>query len=194
MTVEIISWSISTKVWYRAGIELATPGSAVRHASVARHVTDCARRPCWHIFWCKLDHTHLVAFMVFLLKCMSSKCLFLAINIYLNNVICEQQKEVMRLTQSKMLLTIHEHRSKIARNSVFNCHLSPIGQQMACTQTLFGRRLSIDSINVFHCRLSYNRQFPINFIWVLVNAYAANQSLWPIYDILIHVCFFANVL
>ena len=33
MTVEIISWSISTKVWDRAGIELATPGSAVRHAS-----------------------------------------------------------------------------------------------------------------------------------------------------------------
>ena len=26
---------------YRARIELATPGSAVRHASVARHVTDC---------------------------------------------------------------------------------------------------------------------------------------------------------
>ena len=40
MTVEIISWSISTKVWYRVGIEPATPGSAVRHASVARHVTD----------------------------------------------------------------------------------------------------------------------------------------------------------
>ena len=38
MTVEIISWSISTKVCYRTGIELATPGSAVRHASVARHV------------------------------------------------------------------------------------------------------------------------------------------------------------
>ena len=45
MTVEIISWSISTKVWYRAGIELATPGIAVRHASVARHVTDCVTRP-----------------------------------------------------------------------------------------------------------------------------------------------------
>ena len=45
MTVEIISLSISTKVWDRAGIELATPGSAVRHASVARHVTDCATRP-----------------------------------------------------------------------------------------------------------------------------------------------------
>ena len=26
-------------------IELATPGSAVRLASVARHVTDCATRP-----------------------------------------------------------------------------------------------------------------------------------------------------
>ena len=45
MTVEIISWSISTKVWDRAGIELATPEIAVRHASVARHVTDCATRP-----------------------------------------------------------------------------------------------------------------------------------------------------
>ena len=27
------------------GIELTTPGSAVRLASVARHVTDCATRP-----------------------------------------------------------------------------------------------------------------------------------------------------
>ena len=54
MTVEITSWSISTKVWYRTGIELATPGSAVRHASVARHVTDCATWPneFWRIdFW-----------------------------------------------------------------------------------------------------------------------------------------------
>ena len=45
MTLEIISWSISTKVWDRAGIELATPGSAVSFASVTRHVTDCATRP-----------------------------------------------------------------------------------------------------------------------------------------------------
>ena len=45
MTKEIISWSISTKVWDQAGIELATPGSAVRLASVARHVTNCATRP-----------------------------------------------------------------------------------------------------------------------------------------------------
>ena len=28
-----------------AGIKLATPGSAVRMASVARHVTDCAKWP-----------------------------------------------------------------------------------------------------------------------------------------------------
>ena len=33
------------KVWDRTVIELATPGSAVRLASVARHVTDCAMRP-----------------------------------------------------------------------------------------------------------------------------------------------------
>ena len=45
MTVEIISRSISTKVWDRTGIELATPGSAVNHASVARHVTNCATLP-----------------------------------------------------------------------------------------------------------------------------------------------------
>ena len=30
---------------YGIGIELTTPGSAVRLASVARHVTDCAARP-----------------------------------------------------------------------------------------------------------------------------------------------------
>ena len=45
MTVEIISWSISTKVWDRARIKLTTPGSAVRLASVARHVTDSATLP-----------------------------------------------------------------------------------------------------------------------------------------------------
>ena len=45
MTIDIISWSISTKVWDRARIKLVTPGSAVRHVSVARHVTDCATQP-----------------------------------------------------------------------------------------------------------------------------------------------------
>ena len=44
MTVEIISWYIYTKVWDQAGIELATPESAIRLAFVARHVTDCATR------------------------------------------------------------------------------------------------------------------------------------------------------
>ena len=33
--------------------------------------------------------------------------------------------------QSKIILTIDKHGSKIARNSVFYCHLSPIGRQMA---------------------------------------------------------------
>ena len=32
-------------IWDRARIELATPGSAVRLASVVKHVTDCATRP-----------------------------------------------------------------------------------------------------------------------------------------------------
>ena len=41
--------TISTKVWDWAGIELATPGSAVRYASVARHVTDCAKRPVFRM-------------------------------------------------------------------------------------------------------------------------------------------------
>ena len=36
MTVEIISQSISMKVWDQAGIKLSTPGSAVRLASVKR--------------------------------------------------------------------------------------------------------------------------------------------------------------
>ena len=33
--------------------------------------------------------------------------------------------------QSKMLLANGESESKIARNSVFDCHLSPVGRQMA---------------------------------------------------------------
>ena len=33
--------------------------------------------------------------------------------------------------QSKTLLTIDKRGSYIARNSVFDCHLSPIGRQMA---------------------------------------------------------------
>ena len=53
MTVELISWSMSTKVWDGAGIELDTPGSAVRHASAVRHVTECAMWcQCFYVpFW-----------------------------------------------------------------------------------------------------------------------------------------------
>ena len=45
MTVEIISGSISMKVWDGARIKLATPGYAVRHVSATRHITDCAAQP-----------------------------------------------------------------------------------------------------------------------------------------------------
>ena len=45
MSIEIISWSISTWVWDLAGITLATPGSAVRHVSAVKHVTDCPTQP-----------------------------------------------------------------------------------------------------------------------------------------------------
>ena len=45
MTIEIISWSIFTKVCEQAGIQLGIPGSSVRCASVVRQVTDCATLP-----------------------------------------------------------------------------------------------------------------------------------------------------
>ena len=38
--------------------------------------------------------------------------------------------------QSKTLLTIHEHGSKIARNSVFDIRLSPVRQQMAINNSV----------------------------------------------------------
>ena len=41
--MEIISLSISMKVWDWARIELATLGSAIRQASTFRHVTNCAK-------------------------------------------------------------------------------------------------------------------------------------------------------
>ena len=34
---------------FGAGIELSTHGSAIRHISVVRHVSDCAMRPCDNI-------------------------------------------------------------------------------------------------------------------------------------------------
>ena len=52
--------------------------------------------------------------------------------------------------QSKTLLTTDESRSKIARNSVFYCHLSPIWRQMAIENSVSKDFLStfMDSINV----------------------------------------------
>ena len=35
-----------------------------------------------------------------------------------------------------MLSTIDKHGSKIDRNSVFDCHLSPVGRQMAIENTV----------------------------------------------------------
>ena len=58
--------------------------------------------------------------------------------------------------QSKMLLTIDKCGSKIARNSVFDCHLSSVWQQMAIKTSVSKDFLStfVDSINVFDCSLS----------------------------------------
>ena len=58
--------------------------------------------------------------------------------------------------QSKTLLKIDEHGSKIIRNSVFDCHLSPVGRQMAIKISVSNHFLSmlVDSINVFNCGLS----------------------------------------
>ena len=38
--------SMGSDPWDRARIELGTPGSATRHISAAKQVTDCAMRPC----------------------------------------------------------------------------------------------------------------------------------------------------
>ena len=52
MTLEIISWSISTKVWDQARIEPATPSFAVRQASVVGHVTNCPKPRIFLFFVC----------------------------------------------------------------------------------------------------------------------------------------------
>ena len=58
--------------------------------------------------------------------------------------------------QSKTLWTIDERGSQIARNSVFDSHLSPVGRQTAIKNSVFNdlRSTFVDSINVFDCRLS----------------------------------------
>ena len=55
-----------------------------------------------------------------------------------------------------MLLTIDERGSNITRNSVFDCHLSTVGRQMAIKHYVSNFFLfnSVDSIHVSDCRLS----------------------------------------
>ena len=57
--------------------------------------------------------------------------------------------------QSKTLSTIDERGSKIDRNNVFDCHLSPVRRQMAIENFVSNDFLSTfnDSIGVFDCRL-----------------------------------------
>ena len=57
---------------------------------------------------------------------------------------------------SKKLLTIDERGSKIARNRVFDCHLSPIGRHMAIENSVYNIFWStfVYSINVFDCAVS----------------------------------------
>ena len=58
--------------------------------------------------------------------------------------------------QSKTLLTIEEHRSKIEINSVFDCHLWPAWQQMTIENSVSNVFLPtfVHSINIFDCRLT----------------------------------------
>ena len=57
--------------------------------------------------------------------------------------------------QSKTLLTIVEHGSKLVRNSVFHFHLSPVGRQMAIEISVSNYFLStfVYNIDVYDCRL-----------------------------------------
>ena len=58
--------------------------------------------------------------------------------------------------QSKIFLTIDEHGLKIARNSVFNYHLSQVGRQTAIKNSVSMIFFSkfVYSVNVFDCSLS----------------------------------------
>ena len=84
--------------------------------------------------------------------------------------------------QTKTLSTIDECGSKIDRNSVFYCHLSPMGRQMAIVNTVSIDFWSmfLDSIGVFDCRLSpfpAIHKFVVYFIICLCSlvSYIANN-------------------
>ena len=51
----------------------------------------------------------------------------------------------------KTLLIIQECGSKLTKNSVFDCHLSPVGRQMAIENSVSNDFLSkfVDSIDIF---------------------------------------------
>ena len=55
-----------------------------------------------------------------------------------------------------MLSTIDDRGTQIAGNSVFDCHLSPVGRQTAVESSVSSDLGStfVDSINVFDCLLS----------------------------------------
>ena len=57
--------------------------------------------------------------------------------------------------QSKTILTIGKRRSKIVKHSVFDCHLSPMGRQMAIKNSVSSNFLSmfVDSIVLFDCAI-----------------------------------------
>ena len=57
--------------------------------------------------------------------------------------------------QAKTLFAIDKRGSNIDRNSVFDCHLSPVGRHMTIENSVSNDFLStfVDSIDVFDCRL-----------------------------------------
>ena len=67
--------------------------------------------------------------------------------------------------QLKVLLTIDEHGSKIARNSAFDCRLLPVGRQMAIKNSVSHDFLStfVDIVNVLYCLLSGVMMFAQNY-------------------------------
>ena len=67
--------------------------------------------------------------------------------------VCEKNHDVLTpdRRQSKKLLTIDERGSNTARNSVFDCHLTPVGRQMTIKNPI---STFVDGINVFDCRQS----------------------------------------
>ena len=72
----------------------------------------------------------------------------LCILLYFYGVVCILTIITPGRRQSKTLLTIDERGSKIARNSIFDCHLSPIGdkwQSKTLFRTIFYLRSTIVS-------------------------------------------------